>query len=239
MKDAYYFSHDSNAHNDPKILSMICDYGMAGYGQFWVLIENLREQDEFKLKHDKSTWKALSMQMQCTVDAVKKYIEDCVYEYALLEMSEDLYFSSNSLNRRMDKYLTAKEKRAAAANKRWNNAKDMQSICNEDASDMQSNAKESKVKESKYIYSAFFEEIWLLYPNKKGKGQVRDSQKLKLHSIGLDHLKRCIERYIQTKPSWQQYQNGSTFFNSGYVDYLDENFKTVQLVAGDHYRKED
>ena len=30
---------------------------------------------------------------------------------------------------------------------------------------------------------------------------------------------------IENKESWRKYQNGSTFFNSGYVDYLDSNFK--------------
>jgi hypothetical protein len=151
-KEAYYFSHDSNAHNDTKILSMICDYGMAGYGMYWVLIENLREQSNYSLKHDKQTWKALAMQMQSTCDAVKKYIEDCIYEYALLDISEDMYFYSRSLNRRMNKYLESKEKRIAAANKRWNkenNAKDMQSTCNANAMDMQSNANKIKLNEIK------------------------------------------------------------------------------------------
>lgn len=31
QKDTYYFSHDSNALIDPKILAMRCDYGIEGY----------------------------------------------------------------------------------------------------------------------------------------------------------------------------------------------------------------
>jgi hypothetical protein len=148
-KDAYYFSHDSNAHNDTKILSMVCDYGMKGYGMFWVMVENLREQGEYKLKHEKSTWKALSMQMQCTVDEVKKFIEDCTYEYALFEMGEDLYFYSNSLNRRMDKYQDIKIKRVEAANKRWSNASAIQEGSKSSASALQKDAKEMKLNEIK------------------------------------------------------------------------------------------
>jgi phage replication O-like protein O len=85
---------------------------------------------------------------------------------------------------------------------------------------------EIKTKErlNKEEHAKFFEAIWKLYPNKKGKGQISGTQKAKLYGIGAEELKRCIERYTKSKPDWQQYQNGSTFFNSGYVDYLDKNF---------------
>ncbi len=76
---------------------------------------------------------------------------------------------------------------------------------------------------------ALFEQLWRIYPVKKGKGQVSDTTKNKLLKIGLEEMQRAIERY-QTelkKDSWRKPQNGSTFFNSGYVDYLDaEWYKT-------------
>ncbi len=84
---------------------------------------------------------------------------------------------------------------------------------------------QSKVKESNNIYCAFFEEVWSIYPNKKGKGQISDAKKKKLYDIGFEQIKRCIERYKRTKEPWKEWQHGSTFFNSGYVDYLDCNFK--------------
>ena len=34
-----------------------------------------------------------------------------------------------------------------------------------------------------------------------------------------------IDRYIGRKPDYQDFQMGSTFFNTGYIDYLDENYK--------------
>lgn len=37
-KDAYYFSHDSNALTDPKILSMRCDYDLE---RLWSILGNL------------------------------------------------------------------------------------------------------------------------------------------------------------------------------------------------------
>ena len=74
---------------------------------------------------------------------------------------------------------------------------------------------------------AMFERLWKLYPNKKGKGQVSDTQKKRLLAIGEDRLVKAIDRYsleLQKDADWRKAQYGSTFFNSGYVDYLDENY---------------
>lgn len=75
--------------------------------------------------------------------------------------------------------------------------------------------------------NALFERLWKMYPSKKGKGQVSDTQKKRLLAIGESTLVKAIERYsleLQKDADWRKPQNGSTFFNSGYVDYLDENY---------------
>jgi predicted phage replisome organizer len=72
-----------------------------------------------------------------------------------------------------------------------------------------------------------FEKLWKLYPNKKGKGQVSDSKKKALLKIGEEELIKAIERYkveLKKDEDWRIPQNGSTFFNSGYEDYLDANY---------------
>lgn len=77
------------------------------------------------------------------------------------------------------------------------------------------------------IAKSMFERLWKMYPNKKGKGQVSDTQKKRLLAIGEDKLVKAIERYsfeLQKDADWRKVQYGSTFFNSGYVDYLDENY---------------
>lgn len=85
-------------------------------------------------------------------------------------------------------------------------------------------------KENKNIHlnkesQEFFEGVWALYPLKRGKAKVSQRQILKLMTIGYQNLFQCIERYKNSKPGYQHWQNGSTFFNSGYVDYLDENYQ--------------
>ena len=69
--------------------------------------------------------------------------------------------------------------------------------------------------------------MWKLYPCKRGKGKITEEKKMKLLAVGEEHMIRCIERYkaeLKKDADWRKPQNGSTFFNSGYVDYLDENF---------------
>ena len=48
MKDAYWLQHDSNAKDDPKCMLLIEDLGLEGYGVFWVLIEYLRDQPDYR-----------------------------------------------------------------------------------------------------------------------------------------------------------------------------------------------
>lgn len=80
-----------------------------------------------------------------------------------------------------------------------------------------------------------FERLWKLYPIKKGKGQVSKTKKKEIEAVGEDQFKRCIERYKRSVEKERQqgfkdlrYMNGSTFFNSGYVDYLDESVEVVE-----------
>lgn len=79
---------------------------------------------------------------------------------------------------------------------------------------------------SKKEVDALFEELWQLYPDKKGKGKVSAADKRRLFEIGFEHMQRAISRYVDglKREEWRHAQNGSTFFHSGYIDYLDQNY---------------
>ena len=72
----------------------------------------------------------------------------------------------------------------------------------------------------------FFDKVWNLYPIKKGRGKVSKIKKQVLQKIGLEELQRCIERFMDDMKDQERkfWMHGSTFFNSGYVDYLDKNY---------------
>ena len=60
---------------------------------------------------------------------------------------------------------------------------------------------------------------------------VSDTAKARLLNSVYDEMMRAINRYtydLEKDSDWRKPQNGSTFFNSGYVDYLDANYKSVE-----------
>ena len=82
---------------------------------------------------------------------------------------------------------------------------------------------------------ALFERVWKLYPQKLGKGKVSDANKRRLLDIGFDELSRAIDRYKAdlALDDWRKPQNGSTFFNSGYIDYLDANYEKPERIQSE------
>ncbi|MFM9414361.1 hypothetical protein ACKQTC_08275 [Peptococcus simiae] len=87
---------------------------------------------------------------------------------------------------------------------------------------------ETEVAARKQEAQENFERLWQLYPLKRGKGRVSDTKKQALLKYGYDQLVRAINRYtreVAEAPFEKCYQNGSTFFNSGFIDYLDENYE--------------
>ena len=231
-KDAYYFPHFCNARHDRKVKRLVKELGVEGYGLFFMTLEVLREQLDFK--YPLSDLDLLADEFGTSEQKLRVVI--C--NYKLFEVDEEESFFSPKLITYLQPYLEMKKKRSLAgkigAEKRWgvdgnaNGNANGNAIAQLKHSYSDDIAKNSKVKESKVkenIYSAFFENVWSVYPNKKGKAQVKDSQRKVLHDLGEEVILKCIKRYKQDKPDWQQYQNGSTFFNGGYIDYLDENYK--------------
>lgn len=169
-KDAYFFSHDCNARNDPKILALRSIYGAEGYGVYFMLIEILREQPEYKLPITKYIWNTLAMQMQMEASKLEQIITDCCTEFSdggnnTLLVNDGEYLYSASLLRRMGKVDDISKLRREAAKKRWENqpckVSDGSEDSNEDANaeqkvskekerkENQSKAKQSKAKEKK------------------------------------------------------------------------------------------
>ena len=60
-RDVYYFSHDVNASNDPKIIVMKELCGVIAYAWWWILIEQLAVQEDYKLSMDKITFTGLGI----------------------------------------------------------------------------------------------------------------------------------------------------------------------------------
>lgn len=139
---SYYFSHDINASNDPKIVAMISELGMISYAWWWILIEKLAVADDYKLPLKKYTFVALDNELKMNNEQILTSVQQVfnknqhvleqnsmcsfcsflliyllIHDYELLDC-DDEYFWSPSLIRRFEfkkvKEETIREKRRLA-----------------------------------------------------------------------------------------------------------------------------
>ncbi|MCT7433765.1 DUF4373 domain-containing protein [Aliarcobacter cryaerophilus] len=106
--DSCYFSHDANAKDDFKIMLLIEEMGLEGYGIFWVLIETLREQQGYK--YPIRLLSVIARKYNTTLAKV----EAVVARYQLFVIEDDCFFYSKSLIRRMQPLERAREQRVIA-----------------------------------------------------------------------------------------------------------------------------
>lgn len=118
MKKVAYFSHDADARRDPKMTALIGRYGMAGYGSFWVIIELLREQEEYRLPHKPWAYQAIAAELKTEIEKTKEFIQDLIKNFELFK-SDGKNFWSKSLMDRMAMMEIKREKTRNAARKRW------------------------------------------------------------------------------------------------------------------------
>jgi hypothetical protein len=110
-KDTYYFSHDYYARKDPKCVALIQDFGAAGYGIYWSLIEIMYEQGG-KIKKFPALFSALAKEFGISTEELTKQIEAMLHDYELLQEDETHIWSDSVL----DRLELRDEKRSVKAN---------------------------------------------------------------------------------------------------------------------------
>ena len=93
-KDAYYFPHDCNARNDPKILALRSVFGAEGYGVYWMLIEIRREQPDYKLQVTKYLYHAMDIMPHLEISC--RSMVFCAIESKSLYQKEEYFHISLS-----------------------------------------------------------------------------------------------------------------------------------------------
>jgi general stress protein YciG len=109
-KDAYYFSHDSNARNDQRLMRIRMKYGMEGYGIYFATIEILREAANYTLELKDIPTIAYDLKVDLNL------VEEIIFNYDLFIIDEKLFYSS-SLKRRMERLDNKREKLSKAGRK--------------------------------------------------------------------------------------------------------------------------
>ena len=146
-KDVYYFQHDYNARNDPKIIKLMMVHGVAGVGIFWCIVEQLY-QNGGKLPMEQLESIAFALHTDC------KCIASVVQDFGLFQNDGESFWSE-SINTRLNKSKEVTEARKKAANARWKNANAMQVQCKSDALNNKSINNNSciKIQESEKDFS--------------------------------------------------------------------------------------
>ena len=140
MKETFYFAHDYNARNDPKLQNVLFDLGVEGIGVFWCIIEQLYEQGgKLPLHYCKSIAFALHVDFKC--------VERLVNDYGLFKNDGENMWSESVLNR-LNRRSEVSEKRKLAALARWRQGIENQSQTQAPASCRQviSNASEMQMQ---------------------------------------------------------------------------------------------
>lgn len=131
-KDVYYFSHDVNASNDPKIIVMKELCGVIAYAWWWILIEQLAVQEDYKLPMDKITFAGLAIafgmkQNEANASSneakaskskqAEAFINLLINECELLETDGEYFWSPSLIRRnllRKNKQIEISRKRSEA-----------------------------------------------------------------------------------------------------------------------------
>lgn len=136
-KDSFYFPHDSNATDDPKIMIMMGEWGLEAYGIYWIVIEHLRNQPGYRSQI--AILKPLALRFNSSEEKFKSIVT----RYGLFQIEHDEFFSL-SLIARMVPLEQKRLKMKELADKRWSDAHAMRTHNVGNASKV----KESKVKQS-------------------------------------------------------------------------------------------
>ena len=207
-KDAYYFSHDSNARNDIKVKAMIAKYGYEGYGMYWVVVEMLRETKDYELPLEEYMFLALQQEFNgCSTDA-QQYINDCINTFKLFS-SDDETFWSESLKRRMipldEKREQARQAGLASAEKRRIEKENEQTPNDRSTDAEQVNKSKVNKKIEKDIYGGRRDvfDYYLsldLIKHKKYTKAMDDAIKTAMKNNGytVEECKKLLDRHKQT-----------------------------------------
>ena len=154
MKKTYYFQHDFQSFDDPKIQYIIAKFGAEGYGVWWRLVEMLHQDEHNRLPLKDYLFFAIEGQLGLESDGAKDIIMSCINDVQLLQTDGE-YFWSDRVLKNVGRMNEVKEKRSQAgkksAEKRTSVEQSLTSVEQNSASVEQVSRKEKKIKE--IIYS--------------------------------------------------------------------------------------
>jgi len=225
-KEAYYFSHDANAKDDPKILQLRMHLGWEGYGLFWGLIELLRNQPDYRMqKH--------YMSIAFALQTDQKKIESLVNDFDLFATDQE-FFWSESLLKRMELKEEKSEKMRNAANKRWNKDSDAKAMHKHS----KSNAEAMQLKESKVnqIKENEISSITILTTRRLG-GKNLFEEMMHIYDLSDDQVQKLYQEWSLTHDD-QNFESEKHLKNS-FILFVKNNASRFKVQQRSYHHKQE
>ena len=207
MKQAYFFSHDSNAKDDPKCSMLIEQLGCEGYGIYWVLVETLRDQPDYK--YPISMLPVIARKYNTTFEKVRVVVGN----YGLFETDDEMFFSlslcrrMNKMERLINQRIEAGKSSAAKRKLLPSPIKNQRAVNDRSTVAQQMKGNETKVNETKGSITETLQTKStknVKTKNKYGEYQnvlltIEEYEKLKKDYGNTDSLIKFLDEYIEEK----------------------------------------
>ena len=216
--NTYYFPHDFGARNDPKLLNVLMEQGLAGIGAYWCVIESLYEEGgELPLLSCRN----IAFSLHCETSLIERLVRD----FDLFE-NDGVKFWSKTVNARICKRMELAQKRREAIAKRWGNSQENTivseintNVCEtntivskNDSIDIQRKEKKSKEKESKENNINNLNNNVVVCNDFNCAG-VADTQQQGIKKIDVEKYFFVEERKIQAEKIANRYWNTNAAFD--------------------------
>lgn len=207
MKESFYFPHDNNAHNDPKLMWLLMSMWLASIGLYWVIIEIMHQQEDWIINEEefKNYIQFYSMKQNST------FVEQVFNKFQTLEIFcfEDWKVFSKRVLKNKEFRSNLKEKRSNA----WKKSAEIRALKREESTSVQQNStsvqqnfnnekeKEKKKKvNKKEIKHKYWEYLNVLITNKQKEKFIEDFWE----DIFYKYIK-TVDEYIQV--TWKVYKD--------------------------------
>ena len=116
MEKNFYFKHDASAFSDAKLMNLVRQEGMTGYGIYWVILEFLRMQHEYSAPY------VMLSHLSKRANTSSKRLKRIISNYDLFVLTDDRFYSPGLFERMLEhdhSVSSASDRGRRAAEARW------------------------------------------------------------------------------------------------------------------------
>lgn len=239
MKESFYFPHDYNAIQDPKMMCLLVDCGLAGIGIYWVIIEILHQQPDGTISEDElNDYIKFYSKFDTNDKHLLNNVKDVLLATKLLFL-KDFKIGSNRVLKNKEYRSNISEKRSIAGKKSAQSRIKSTNVEQNLTNKQQNTTKERKGKEIKDTNTVcdlslsplkkaqvfIFEDVLSKFPNRIGKKRALSSFNASVKTEkDLDDIHLALNNYLKSERVKRGViQNASTWFNNwpDWINYKD------------------